>query len=444
MADDDVLKNTPVINNHQTDTTVSPIDVQNTTVENFIRRMIINAATPDTFKNVKGWQGKVMRVVTDPINFENSSRTDLETYIKGANHVPIKYKVLLLNGPGKIFTPPKTYSETPEDKHIIDSLDDYSLSPSFGNKTLPVGADVWVTVESYRDKVIEYCFSDTLDSSAAPSPAANQNQQNNPTEAQAKVNSPNARSAFSSADVRPTFQPKQFPPASKDIGTPIFDSLYTNPPIKAESCEKNPEKYKKVIDQFQVATNPRYKPGKSPSAKAPPNGKYTWCNIFGWDVSMAMGCRIYPHFFSLRDQQVNGVQLKEGQPVNNNYTLEFAGGGIKEADANVEAVWFKTYATQFGWKVLADAEEAQKYANLGRLVIGSWENTKPGARGGGQPGAGHVIVIRPNENGYNKTLGPRITQAGGHNYNDTYFNSICGVHAVNLYIYATPVCPGDQ
>lgn len=170
MADEKkgVLDDIPVIYNQQTDVTTPPIDSQHTTVENVLRLLIKDKYTPDTFKNAKGWQGVVMREVVNPKNFEYSTRTEVDK-LKGPSYVPKKYKVFLLNGPGLIFERPKTYDGTSEDTKIIDALDDYTTSPMF-NGTLAVGSNIWISNENYRDRVIEYSFSPTVDKSVAQAP----------------------------------------------------------------------------------------------------------------------------------------------------------------------------------------------------------------------------------------------------------------------------------
>jgi hypothetical protein len=148
----------PIVHNEQRDAHIPPLDVQHTTVENVVRLLIKDKYTPDTFKNVQGWQGRIVRVVNDPAEFEYSTRTELVSLQQDVgNYKPIKYKVLIMDGPGAIYDRPQTYDGTPEDKRIIDSLDDYTISPAF-NGTLSLGSVVWISNNNYRDKVIEYAF----------------------------------------------------------------------------------------------------------------------------------------------------------------------------------------------------------------------------------------------------------------------------------------------
>jgi hypothetical protein len=78
-------------------------------------------------------------------------------------------------------------------------------------------------------------------------------------------------------------------------------------------------------------------------------------------------------------------------------------------------------ATEAGWFQLTNgtlpdqAVEAQARANVGQVVVASYANTN-------LDDSGHIVVVRPADN-RSETLirrnGPRITQAGGHNYPDT-------------------------
>lgn len=155
----------PIINNEQSDAKTAPLDVQHTTLDGVFKKLIKNLYTPDIFKDVKGWQGVIMRVISDPKDFEYSSRTDVESLGRD-NHTPIKYKVFILNGPGSITQKPATFSENQQDQLIIDALDDYSPSPTL-NGILKEGDIVWISNDNYRDKVIQYSFSPTMDSSVA-------------------------------------------------------------------------------------------------------------------------------------------------------------------------------------------------------------------------------------------------------------------------------------
>jgi hypothetical protein len=82
--------------------------------------------------------------------------------------------------------------------------------------------------------------------------------------------------------------------------------------------------------------------------------------------------------------------------------------------ANRQQEWLLDEGKKKGWKQIKNAVEAQKLANEGVLVLASYKN--PDAKK-----AGHIAVVRPDEveAAAVKKSGPRITQAGATNYNDT-------------------------
>jgi len=155
----------PVLTNELSEPRKSPIDVQDATVGDVITLIGIDRQTHDSFKDSRKWLGVVVRVIKEPRNFEYSQRVEMENLYKN-NITPIRYKVCLLDGP-YVNTKPETYDLTPEDKRIIDSLDDYSLNPKY-NGILTVGSKVWIAQENYKDKVIQYSNSKTINVSVSP------------------------------------------------------------------------------------------------------------------------------------------------------------------------------------------------------------------------------------------------------------------------------------
>jgi hypothetical protein len=147
-------------------------------------------------------------------------------------------------------------------------------------------------------------------------------------------------------------------------------------------------RYDNVINQFAVGVNPRYRQRTT-------NGKTsTYCNIFLWDVTRAMGVEI-PHWVS---PQGDPVAPFKGNELNANYVLE----------------WLFKHGGRFGWRQVTDLAEAQRLASEGRPVIAAWKNPTPGH-------AGHVTVIRPGEL---TDKGPAMAQAGATNTNNTRLYSI--------------------
>lgn len=159
------------------------------------------------------------------------------------------------------------------------------------------------------------------------------------------------------------------PTASGDGSAPTsvsIDSIAAHRPVDApltsDPANRSAERYVRVIDQFDVAANPRYRPR---------NGR-TFCNIFVWDVSRAMGAEI-PHWWAGR-----------------------------ELDANATAAWMRMHGPARGWRRVG-AAEAQAHASAGRPAVGL-------ARVPG--GVGHAVLVRP---GALTQRGPAIAQAGAVN-----------------------------
>jgi hypothetical protein len=79
--------------------------------------------------------------------------------------------------------------------------------------------------------------------------------------------------------------------------------------------------------------------------------------------------------------------------------------------ANAQYDWLEQEGAQRGWKALGSAEEAQRYANEGWLVLAAYRNhndNKPG----------HIAIVRPSDKreAAIREEGPQITQAGATNY----------------------------
>jgi hypothetical protein len=153
--------------------------------------------------------------------------------------------------------------------------------------------------------------------------------------------------------------------------------------------------YNKIIDQFQVATENRYLP----------KNNLTYCNIFVWDVTSAMGREI-PHW----------VNKDSGEPVaygSSQFNQLYKQGKVQELNANMTFEWLAKHGGQYGWKQVT-GEEAQAAANQGIPAVAVWKNPNASA-------SGHIAVVRPFDAG--KPTGKNgiyIAQAGASNfaYND--------------------------
>jgi len=163
-------------------------------------------------------------------------------------------------------------------------------------------------------------------------------------------------------------------------GTVSLNRLnYNHPPLTNSPGQRDPAIYSQLINQFAVGNNPRYLPGDG----------NTYCNIFAWDVSRAMGAEI-PHWVD----DAGNVAVP-GAPQAHEININ---GGVN---------WMRSQGvTQFGWHS-STPEQAQNAANQGKLAVVMWKNTGSGH--------GHVAVVRP---GTLTAGGPEIAQAGRHNFND--------------------------
>ena len=98
-------------------------------------------------------------------------------------------------------------------------------------------------------------------------------------------------------------------------------------------------------------------------------GTSTWCNIFVWDVTCAMGAEV-PHY------------------VDEAGRTERVGEGV-EVTANATARWLETYGAAQGWREEGE-REAARAAEAGMPALAVWHNTS---------GHGHVAVVVPGRNG---------------------------------------------
>jgi peptidoglycan hydrolase-like protein with peptidoglycan-binding domain len=153
--------------------------------------------------------------------------------------------------------------------------------------------------------------------------------------------------------------------------------LPVNAPFTNAPGERSADAYNQALNQFAVGNNPRYRRR---------NGN-TYCNIFAWDVTKAMGAEI-PHW-------VDG-NMNPSSP---------GAAGAWEMSANSIARWLDRKGGENGWRQVS-AAEAQVAANRGQPSIASWDN--PG-------GIGHIGMIRP---GVLTNRGPALAQAGSRNFND--------------------------
>lgn len=141
-------------------------------------------------------------------------------------------------------------------------------------------------------------------------------------------------------------------------------------PLTSVPGKRSPDLYRRVCEQFRVTTSPRYlaQPGA------------TWCNIYLWDATSAMGTEI-PHWYD---------------PATGAATVVGRGSEMRAND-----VYNWLVKQQFGWRE-GSYDQAKANAALGRPTVAAYFNPTPGR-------SGHVAMVLPNGN---------IAQAGATNHFD--------------------------
>lgn len=143
-------------------------------------------------------------------------------------------------------------------------------------------------------------------------------------------------------------------------------------PVTNGPGERSAPWLRAVLAQFDVEGNPRYtsEPG------------VTWCNIFAWDASRALGCEI-PHWIS-----DSGVE-----------------GGKQELNVNRTLSWLIHVGHEEGW-LEVDAIAAAVRASDGYPTVAVWANPNPRQHG-------HIAFLLPPRGSQMQTA-----QAGSTNFYD--------------------------
>lgn len=169
--------------------------------------------------------------------------------------------------------------------------------------------------------------------------------------------------------------------------TPTNASKETSGGIIGNENNRSAALYNTIINQFDVENNGRYKPRSG----------NTYCNIYVWDVSRAMGAPVPHHTDS------NGNIVSSTTP------------GARAMTANSMRNWMAGSAGQKnGWKKVS-AEQAQNYANQGRPSVVVNHNSS----------GGHISMVAPSTDGkYNAQKGVMISQAGSNLINKDYITKV--------------------
>jgi hypothetical protein len=130
-------------------------------------------------------------------------------------------------------------------------------------------------------------------------------------------------------------------------------------PVRSTAAARSREALLSVVAQFEVERSPRYQ------SEIRGDRRETWCNIFAWDVTRALGAEV-PHW-------VDRMGRATG-----------AGSG-RELTANATVRWLETHGAANGWAE-GDAPSATRAAEAGQPVLAVWQNPD---------GHGHVAVVVP-------------------------------------------------
>lgn len=160
------------------------------------------------------------------------------------------------------------------------------------------------------------------------------------------------------------------------------------PAVTSDETDRSAALLRRVIDQFNVEGAERYTPYKY--------GRDTYCNIFVWDVTSALGCEI-PHFVDASGDVRTYPDI----------------AGARELNAPATQAWLLGHGARYGWREVS-AEEAQAHANSGGPAVVSWAD-------GGQ---GHVQIVCPSQSGgYDAGRGVSVSQSGRNNTGYAYESS---------------------
>ncbi|NLO47897.1 MAG: hypothetical protein GX111_06220 [Clostridiales bacterium] len=192
------------------------------------------------------------------------------------------------------------------------------------------------------------------------------------------------------------------PPVLSETGAAIVPEEAwkpVSPAFVSNETDRSPERLRQVIDQFGVETSIRYQPYK--------RGGDTYCNIFLWDVTSALGCEI-PHF----------VDPDTGLPRRYPDIK-----GAVELNAVATEDWLVRYGPKFGWREV-NALTAQNYANQG----------KPAVTTAGD--IGHVQVVCPSgDYNYDPVRGVTVAQSGARNTGYAYLSGVYSGSVMNKVRY---------
>ncbi|MCE5236834.1 MAG: hypothetical protein ABFC62_12770 [Clostridiaceae bacterium] len=191
---------------------------------------------------------------------------------------------------------------------------------------------------------------------------------------------------------------------TSDANYPYNASKAVTPLVTSDDKNRSASLYEKVVAQFKVESNPRYAVNKGGTGD-------TYCNIYLWDVTRAMGAEI-PHYVDAAT-----LEARDWPDVS----------GAKELNANGIYDWLSKKGGDYGWKQVS-AASAQSLANDGHPVVTAWKNPS---------GHGHVQVVVPSEDGaYDEARGVAVAQAGRRLFSYGSIKSVYGESLDQVVYYA--------
>lgn len=178
---------------------------------------------------------------------------------------------------------------------------------------------------------------------------------------------------------------------NENYNFPINRAYRATPKKTNASGFRKADAYIEVLSSFDVENTKRYQK----------NNGNTYCNIYVWDVTSAMGCEI-PHWVDS-----SGAPADVGAP------------GARELSAAGVRDWLGNHGEDYGW-IECSKEEAILMANAGNPTVAC------------DTAGNHVAMVAPQ---YDGETGVQISQAGASNYNHTSINRGWGRSYTLKYYY---------
>lgn len=147
--------------------------------------------------------------------------------------------------------------------------------------------------------------------------------------------------------------------------------MHASPNVRGSPSDRSPETYLQIVDQFRVDVRERYRPRE---------GK-TYCNIFVWDVTSALGAEI-PHWLS-----PSGTPVGPDTPLARRLTI------------NEMYDWLITHGAEYGWEKVSFSEAVDR-VQLGFPAVAFRRHLG---------GNGHAAILLPLRA---TDLQPLVAQAG--------------------------------